>query len=140
MGENQLRARLRCGRPGDAQSSGLPISDPTNGLSPGPEPAARLSHPGVPRVSIYVETRIRGDLDGLWRLTQDPAQHERWDLRFTRIEYVPHGGESQPQRFRYATRVGFGFEVAGEGETVASRAAGDRERTSSLRFWSDDRK
>jgi len=34
-------------------------------------------------VSVYVETLIRGPIDKLWRLTQTPELHERWDLRFT---------------------------------------------------------
>ena len=32
---------------------------------------------------IYVEIEIQDDLDHVWLLTQDPAFHERWDLRFS---------------------------------------------------------
>ncbi len=27
--------------------------------------------------------------DGVWDRTQDSSEHERWDLRFLTIEYVP---------------------------------------------------
>ena len=39
--------------------------------------------------AIYVESLIRGPLERLWRLTQEPGLHQRWDLRFTSIEYLP---------------------------------------------------
>lgn len=89
--------------------------------------------------AIYVETRVRGDLEDLWRLTQTPEEHERWDLRFTDIEYLPKADEAEPQRFRYATRIGFGMRIEGAGETVGSRD-GPGSRTSALKFWSDDPK
>ena len=78
------------------------------------------------RRPIYVETLIRAPLEEVWAKTQTPAEHVRWDARFTSIE--PLGGG----RFRYATRIGFGLEIEGLGESVASAA------TSALRFWSDD--
>ena len=87
---------------------------------------------------IYVETLIASDLETVWEYTQNPALHERWDLRFTSIEYLPRE-EGRPQRFRYATRLGFGLRIEGEGETVGERLAGDC-RTSALKFWSDDPK
>jgi hypothetical protein len=89
-------------------------------------------------MGIYVEARIRGSMDELWRLTQTPHLHALWDLRFTDIEYLPRPDESQPQQFRYATRVGFGLAVEGRGETVGQRDAANGERASALRFWSDD--
>ena len=73
----------------------------------------RLSGIGM---SIYVEILIRAPMDALWAHTQTPELHERWDLRFSEIAYVPRSIETEPQRFRYATRIGFGLEVAGEGE------------------------
>jgi hypothetical protein len=33
---------------------------------------------------IYVEVLIRSDLDTVWHYSQDPARHQRWDLRFLR--------------------------------------------------------
>lgn len=89
-------------------------------------------------VSIYVEARIRGGLDELWRLTQTPELHARWDLRFTDIEYLPRPDPDRPQRFRYATRIGFGLAVRGHGETVGEKDGANGERTSALKFWSDD--
>lgn len=91
-------------------------------------------------MSIYVEARIRGSLDELWRLTQTPDLHARWDLRFTKIEYLPRPDSEQPQQFHYITRIGFGLAVQGHGETVGEKDGVDGERTSALRFWSDDPK
>ena len=51
-------------------------------------------------MSIYVEILVRAPMDALWSHTQMPALHERWDLRFSRIEYLPRNGESEPQRFQ----------------------------------------
>jgi hypothetical protein len=91
-------------------------------------------------MSIYIETCIHGPLDEVWRRTQDPGQHEKWDLRFTQIEYLPRPDSSQPQRFRYSTRIGFGIAISGEGETAGSQAGRSGPRTSALRFWSNDPK
>ena len=79
-------------------------------------------------------------MDALWTYTQTPTLHERWDLRFSQIAYLPKERESEPQRFRYATRIGLGLEVAGEGESVGERDNADRAggRTSALKFGSDD--
>jgi hypothetical protein len=55
----------------------------------------------------------------VWHLTQAPDLHARWDLRFTAIEYLPRPDAGAPQRFLYRTRIGFGREVCGEGESVA---------------------
>jgi hypothetical protein len=86
-----------------------------------------------------VETCIRGPVDTLWQHTQNPALHERWDLRFTDIAYLPRNGD-EPQRFRYETRIGFGLRIRGEGESTGTRDGTVGERTSALRFWSDDPK
>src|SRR5579859_3844162 len=91
-------------------------------------------------MSIYVETFIRGSLDEVWRRTQDPAEHVRWDLRFTGIDYLPRSDPSHPQSFRYQTRIGFGLAIEGEGETVGTQESPDGPRTSALRFWSGDPK
>src|SRR5215218_7514425 len=69
---------------------------------------------------IYVETTIRTNVDELWERTQDPALHQRWDLRFTTIEFLPKRDEDDPQRFLYETRIRFGLRIAGEGESVGS--------------------
>jgi hypothetical protein len=82
-------------------------------------------------VGLYVETRIRAGLDRVWERTQDPALHQRWDLRFSRIE--PLGGD--PPRFRYAVRV-LGLTVHGTGVHAGERHRPDGTRTSVLRFAS----
>lgn len=86
-------------------------------------------------MGLYVEARIRADLDELWARTQDPACHQRWDLRFTEIDYLPRA-EGEPQRFRYATRVLPGLTVAGTGLSAGEKERPDGTRTSALRFAS----
>jgi len=88
---------------------------------------------------IYVESRIRCDIDELWRLTQDPDQHTRWDLRFGKISYVPDQVDGQPRQFVYATTVA-GIRVAGTGESLGDRNRPDGSRWSGLKFWADDRR
>ena len=88
--------------------------------------------------SIYVEIAIRTTVDELWRLTQTPQVHSRWDLRFSRIDYLPRPDPSSPQRFLYETRIGLGRTIAGEGESVGSRDEDSGGRTSALKFWSGE--
>lgn len=87
---------------------------------------------------IYVEIGIDGELEAVWRLTQTPELHQRWDLRFSRIEYLPKADEAEPQRFLYETRIGLGLGICGTGESVATRDGVGGERTSSLKFASED--
>src|SRR6266480_3729964 len=61
-------------------------------------------------MGIYVEIPIRASIDELWEKTQNPQLHQRWDLRFTQIEYLPRQGD-EPQRFLYRTRIGFGLKI-----------------------------
>jgi hypothetical protein len=89
-------------------------------------------------MSIYVEILIRAPMDALWAHTQTPALHEKWDLRFFRIDYLPRARDTEPQRFRYTTRIAFGFEVSGEGETAGQRDLTDGSRSSALRFGSGE--
>ena len=86
---------------------------------------------------IYVEIRIRGDFEDLWKRTQNPDLHERWDLRFTKIDYLSRDDDTAPQRFRYSRRFG-PVTISGVGETVGERRRADGAATSALRFWSDD--
>jgi hypothetical protein len=86
---------------------------------------------------LYVESFIRGDVEDIWEKTQDPSQHRRWDLRFTEIEYLPRPDPGQPQRFLYATRIGFGLSIRGTGESTGATEK-DGTRTSGLRFASND--
>lgn len=83
---------------------------------------------------IYVEARIRGSVDEIWRLTQDPRLHERWDLRFSSIEYLPESGQAR-QRFRYRTRLGL-LDIEGWGEAIGEKLT-ERQRTSALKFGSE---
>jgi hypothetical protein len=87
-----------------------------------------------------VEIFLRAPIDEVWRLTQQPAEHQRWDLRFTEIEYLPRPDATEPQRFLYATRIGFGLTIRGTGESVGERVTETGEATSSLRFASEDPK
>ncbi len=89
-------------------------------------------------MGIYVETQIRAAMDALWQHTQQPELHERWDLRFSEIHYLPRANEDDPQRFLYATRIGFGLTITGEGESVGQRDLADGSRTSALKFSSGD--
>lgn len=86
---------------------------------------------------LYVEIRIAAPLEELWAATQDPARHQEWDLRFSRIEYLPRASTAEPQRFRYATRIGLGLAIEGRGESTGTQEK-DGRRSSALRFWSDD--
>jgi hypothetical protein len=89
---------------------------------------------------IFVSTVIRTSIDEVWRATQEPQEHQRWDLRFSEISYLPRPSDDAPQQFLYRTRIGLGLEIGGGGESVGERSADDGSRTSILRFWSDDPK
>lgn len=75
---------------------------------------------------IYVEIAIAAPMDTVWEHTQNPALHQQWDLRFSTIEYLPKQTAAAPQRFRYTTRLGFGIQIAGEGESTGTRISGTR--------------
>lgn len=90
-------------------------------------------------MGIYVEAFIRGDMEELWQKTQTPDLHQRWDLRFSDIQYLPRPDEHEPQAFLYATRIGFGLAIRGGGKSVGS-SEGPGRRTSALQFWSGDGK
>jgi len=92
------------------------------------------------RPGIYVEILIRGDIEEVWRQTQKPELHEPWDLRFTKIQYLPRASEVEPQRFNYTTRIGFGLQIVGQGESAGNREETTGVRTSALTFWSADSK
>ncbi len=89
---------------------------------------------------IYVEILIQAELDKVWQLTQQPDLHQRWDPRFTRINYLPRPDPELSQYFLYETRIGFGLSINGTGESVGRRAANDGDTTSALRFASNDPK
>ncbi|GAA5613621.1 hypothetical protein CP981_25110 [Streptomyces platensis] len=86
-------------------------------------------------MGLYVEARIRAGIDEVWDRSQLPDRHQRWDLRFSEIDYLPcEPGE--PQRFRYATRVLPLLTVDGTGVSAGERNRPDGTRTSALRFAS----
>lgn len=90
-------------------------------------------------MGVFVESEIRCSVEELWRRTQDPREHQRWDLRFSEIGYLPRPDLAKPQQFVYRTRIG-GLAIEGQGETVGSQQMTAGERASALRFWSHDRK
>lgn len=85
---------------------------------------------------IYVEIPIDTSMDQLWDYTQNPIKHEVWDLRFTKIEYLPNK-KNEPQRFFYETNIGFGLAVSGTGETIIEMNKNSGDRVSSLKFGTD---
>lgn len=81
---------------------------------------------------IYVEIRIRCPLERLWALSQDPALHPRWDLRFSRI--IPTGtGSDGHSRFRYEFRLPF-YTITGHGTSLGLRTGAGGQATSVLKF------
>jgi hypothetical protein len=83
-----------------------------------------------------VETLVRGDLDELWRRTQDPAEHVRWDVRFSRI--TPTGKtDTGATRFSYERRFPL-HRVRGVGISLGEVSRPDGTRTSALRFSTTD--
>ena len=90
------------------------------------------------RQPLYIETKIKCDLTTLWRYTQEPSIHQQWDLRFSEINYLPKDNPTEPQKFLYATRIGFGVEVNGVGESVATKTKSNGESTSVLKFSSNN--
>lgn len=86
---------------------------------------------------IYVETSICADLDAVWDATQDPVQHVRWDVRFSKIS--PDGATvAGASTFTYERRVPF-HTVRGRGVSLGEKNGLDGARTSALRFQTKDR-
>ncbi|MGU3472762.1 DoxX-like family protein [Paenibacillus sp. D51F] len=88
---------------------------------------------------IYVEMRMRCGIEELWRLTQQPKLHERWDLRFTSIDFLPQAEGREGRLFSYRTRIGFGAAVEGFGETKTRPDTAAGRRMSTLRFSSSQK-
>lgn len=89
-------------------------------------------------MAIYVEIHIRAPLDRVWDYTQTPRLHERWDLRFTEISYLPRKQSEASQGFLYTTRLGFGIRISGCGESTGQRNLPDGSSASALTFGSSD--
>ncbi len=90
----------------------------------------------IRKMPIYVETLIDGTMEMVWEKTQNPREHEKWDLRFTRIVYLPKISKSAPQHFSYETRIGFGLCIQGVGVSKGEVRT-NTERVSVLKFSSD---
>ncbi|HET9547757.1 MAG TPA: DoxX-like family protein [Desertimonas sp.] len=91
------------------------------------------------RKPIYVESLINAPIEALWKATQEPTLHERWDVRFGQIEHLTRD-DGEAQRFRYATTVAPGVTIAGTGESLGDRDRPDGTRWSGLKFWASDRR
>lgn len=107
------------------------------------------------RCGIYVEISIRADLDRVWELTQNPAEHSRWDLRFSSITPIDalasgrYRGQrlssitpidelaSKGYRFRYERRV-LWHTIVGTGTSIGERSHSGGTRTSALKFTTAD--
>lgn len=96
---------------------------------------------------IYVEIFLRAPLKEVWRLTQEPTGHQRWDLRFTEIRYLPRPDESSimfPEHGRsvpftiqsYAHRDALGRETVTWVRTFETRK---RRRFDAYIIWSEKR-
>ncbi len=96
-------------------------------------------------MSIYVETFIRAPIDEVWRLTQTPDLHKRWDLRFSDIKYSAAlrriAGRIAAAAFPlcHAHRLWLSDSGA-KARQFGSRETAGSGRTSVLKFWSDDAK
>lgn len=85
---------------------------------------------------IYVSIRIAAPLETIWRLTQHPGDHARWDARFSRI--VPlRDLDGGGYRFRYERALP-GHLIEGTGTSIGERVRPDGSRTSALRFQTSD--
>lgn len=88
------------------------------------------------RRPIYVEAGIRAPIERVWKLSQDPALHPRWDLRFSRI--IPtERNEQGLLHFRYEFRLPF-HVIQGTGTSLGHRHRSDGQATSVLKFDTAD--
>ncbi len=85
---------------------------------------------------IVIETQIQTAFAPLWEATQYPERHQRWDMRFSTIQYSAPCEPPHPQQFIYTTRIGFGLSITGMGET-STRTLDDGRTISALSFWSN---
>jgi hypothetical protein len=86
---------------------------------------------------VYVEIDIACPPADVWARTQDPELHERWDARFSRIDYL--SGDGDVQRFVYERALAPRVVVRGWGETRGERAS-DGVGASALAFGSEQRR
>lgn len=86
---------------------------------------------------ITVSVRIEAPLERVWALTQDPANHPRWDLRFSRITPVAPTADGA-SRFTYERSLPL-HTIRGTGTSIGELSRPDGTRTSALRFTTRDR-
>ncbi|MDG5472913.1 DoxX-like family protein [Jeotgalibacillus sp. ET6] len=86
---------------------------------------------------IYVERMIQAPMEKLWKYTQQPDLHQRWDLRFSSITYLPKEHTLAKQHFTYRTNIGFGLRIEGTGVSQGEKENERGERISSLAFGSE---
>lgn len=92
-----------------------------------------ISKKGVP---LYIEIFIAAPLESVWELSQNPVQHPRWDLRFTRI--VPESIDSKGNtHFRYEFELPF-HTIRGTGVSLGHQQRVDGQATSVLKFDTED--
>jgi hypothetical protein len=94
------------------------------------------------RRALYVEILIAAELDDVWRLTQTPQLHTRWDLRFSLIAPEASSPDSpvasgEASRFRYERRIPF-HTIRGTGISLGERSSDAGARTSALVFSTTD--
>lgn len=103
------------------------------GVSVGKPATCDTSKKGVP---LYVEIFIAAPLERVWELSQNTAQHPRWDLRFTRI--VPESVDSKGNtHFRYEFKLPF-HTIRGTGVSLGHKHRADGQATSVLKFDTED--
>lgn len=96
-----------------------------------------VSAEGRPRDRArYVEIFIAAPLERVWELTQDPAQHARWDGRFSAI-HPTAVRDNGAQEFRYELGLGV-HTIRGTGVSLGEKRAAAGTRTSALLFTTED--
>lgn len=89
------------------------------------------------RKPLYIETHIKASMERVWELSQNPQQHPRWDLRFSRI--IPIAQDNQGQlRFRYEFHLPL-HTIRGTGTSLGHRQRADGQASSVLKFTTSDR-
>jgi uncharacterized protein YndB with AHSA1/START domain len=94
----------------------------------------RRHGPAAAANKIVVEVLVPAPVDEVWRRTQDPAEHVRWDIRFTDIRYLEEHDARGFRKLRYRTRIALGVEVEGVGAYLHSEPP----HHSTFEFDSDD--
>jgi uncharacterized protein YndB with AHSA1/START domain len=70
---------------------------------------------------IVVEAVIAAPVEEVWRRTQEPDLHLKWDIRFTTIRYLEELDERGFKKMDYRTRIGFGVEIYGTGSYLQNK-------------------